>query len=537
MNRKSFVRGAAILGIAGLFGKVIGAFYRIPLANIIGAEGAGLYSLAYPVYAALLVISTAGIPTAISRMVSEKKAVGDHEGAHKVFTVSLKLLTAIGLLTTIIMIAGNRFFAELIGNEKSSYSFLAIAPALFLVSILSAYRGYFQGMQMMEPTAVSQVVEQCGKLVLGLGLAYQWRDMGPQYGAAGALAGVTLSELAALVLLLGVYHRKKKDLKEEILNSRKNTIQEGFRQVALRLIGIAVPITLGASIMPIVSFIDASIVINRLKAIGLTAGYATELYGLLTFIVNPLINMPAVLTIALAMSLVPAISESYALKDMETVREKSATGIRLALLLGLPAAAGLFLLARPIVALLYRSYSSEQLDIAAALLRTMAAAVLFLSLVQTLTGILQGLGKERTPVGNLFIGAVLKVALSYFLIGIPHINIQGATAGTVVCYAVAAVLNFINLVKRIGMKMNVKDVLVKPIISVAGMSVIVWIVSEWARNMNKSNTVVAFSSILAGILGYFALLLLTGALQQEDMDYLPGGKKVGKMMRRLGIWK
>jgi len=212
MSKKSFVKGAGILAVSGLIVKFIGAVFRIPLTNIIGTEGIGLYQLAYPIYAFLLVASTSGLPVAISKMVSEEIALGNHYGAYRIFRISLRLLTLLGIVTSIILLAGSGLISKLQGNPKSIYGLMAISPALFFVSVMSAYRGYFQGMHMMTPTALSQIIEQLGKLIIGLTLAALWIPKGPEYAAAGAILGVTLSEVAALTFMLGVYHIKKLSL-------------------------------------------------------------------------------------------------------------------------------------------------------------------------------------------------------------------------------------------------------------------------------------------------------------------------------------
>ena len=537
MSKTSFVKGAAILGIAGLLGKLIGALYRIPLTNIIGPEGMGLYQIAYPIYAFLVVISTAGLPTAISKMVSERVAWGDPIGAHRVFRMSFKILIVIGISSMFLMLAGNQILAQILGNSKSNLSIMAIAPSLFFVSILSAYRGYFQGFQMMAPTAVSQVVEQFVKLLIGLTLAIQWKMNGVEYGAAGALTGVTLGELAALVLLVGVYSRIKRMQKKQGYMKKQKATTESYKDIGLQLFRIAVPVTLGASIMPLVGFVDTILVINRLKVIGFAQSNATALFGLLTGAVNTLVNMPAVLTVALSMSLVPAIAESFARKDQKSVKKKTLIGLRLAMLIGLPSSIGLFFLAEPILRMLYTSFTNYELMVSTHLLQMMSIGIVFLFLIQTTTGILQGMGRVMIPVRNLCIGASLKVIASYLLIGMPFFNIQGATIGTVVCYSVAAVLNMISVFRVTDMRIPYKELFCKPMLSAGGMIVAIWLVRVRMIQTGQNGSLGTLLTILAGMITYGILLLITGTLKEEDMTLMPGGEKVNRMMRRTGLWK
>lgn len=578
MSKSSFVKGAGILAISGLLVKFIGAVFRIPLTNIIGTEGIGLYQLAYPIYAFLLVASTSGLPVAISKMVSEEIALGNHYGAYRIFRISLRLLTILGIVTSIVLLAGSGLISRLQNNPKSIYALRAISPALFFVSVMSAYRGYFQGMHMMTPTALSQIIEQLGKLIIGLSLAYLWIPKGPEFAAAGAILGVTLSEVAALVFMLGVYRNKKAAIIKRARATYKTRYQEHSRVIIRRIIEIAVPVTIGASIMPLVNLADQIIVINRLQPIidgvsnipysledfgkfvvekggklvpGLTMEnapilmpelyeeftkkLATSLYGILSGAVNTLINFPAVLTIALAMSLVPAISESFALRDRRGVAEKTTMGIRLTLLIGVPAAVGLAVLARPILRLLYGSMEEWELAHATILLVTLSIGVIFLTLIQSLTAMLQGVGKPEVPVKNLFIGAIFKVVVTYALAGMPQWNIRGAAMGTVVCYGIAAFLDFAAVLRYNGIEFSFKNFILKPIISVGVMGIIVYYIYGFAFARLGSNSVALLTSILAGIIIYTIMLFVTGSVTKEDFDYIPGGKKLGRILGRLGL--
>ena len=535
MSKKSFVKGAAILAAAGIIAKAIGALFRIPLMNIIHEQGMGLYQLAYPVYAFLLIVSTAGLPTAISKLVSEKIALDDYRGAHKVFRVSFRLLLVLGLTTSIIMLVGSPLFAKLSGNEKSFYPLLAIAPSLFFVSLLSSYRGYFQGMQIMTPTALTQIVEQFGKLIMGLWFAALWIPNGPEYGAAGAVLGVTLSEVAALVLIVGIYRSQEPRIYRRIKRSPRQAYNESSRSIMTRIVKIAIPVTIGASIMPLVNMADAVIVINRLTHTGFTKPEATGLYGILTGGANPLINFPTVFTIALGMSLVPAISESYAVKDWRSISDNASTGIKLTLLIGLPAACGLYVLALPISRLLYSSLKEEAIINTGNLIATLSLGVVFLTLIQTLTAILQGVNRIVMPVKNLMIGALFKVVLSYVLVGIPALNVKGAAIGTVTCYGIAAVLDFAAVISYAKVSLSATDFFIKPLISTGVMALCVYGSYNFSYGFLKSNIKATILSILVGVLVYAVMLLVTGVIKRQDFELLPKGKKVVRVLDRLGL--
>ncbi len=531
---KSFVSGAAILGFLGLICKVIGALYRIPMTNLIGTQGMAFYQTAYPVYAFLLAVSSAGLPVAVSKMVSERLTLGDYASARSVFRTALNILMIIGLITTIAMVLLARPMADAVSRPDAYLCFIAIAPALFFVSIMSAYRGYFQGMQQMAPTAFSQLLEQIGKLGFGLLLAYWWLDRGIEWAAAGAILGVTISEVLSLLFVMILYRSKKNQFDADVKKSVQSRLPADRKTISKNLLYIAVPIVVGACAMPLVQVADTAVVTNTLISMGYTQASADSLFGNLTSVVNPLINMPAVLSLALAMSLVPAISASRAKNDELELSSKSSFGFKLAMLVGLPCAVGFYLLAEPIIKLLYSSLPQHELTVAASLLSIMAVAVLFLTIVQTMTGILQGLGKPTIPVINLLIGVAVKIILSISLIRIPEIGILGAAIGTVACYGVAGILDIIFAIKYSKMKLKPINNLLKPIVATVGMGAVIFILRP-ILFQRFSNTVSTVLCIGAGMVIY--LLLAVWALEKQDTVFLPGGRKLSRLMNKLGLWR
>ena len=536
-TQKNFVKGAAILGAAGLIVKVIGALFRIPLANVVGTEGMGYYQMAYPVYTLLLTVSTAGLPTAVSKLVSERVAQGDFAGAHHTFLAARRALLVIGAAASILMCALAGPVSRLQATAPAMYALMAISPALFFVSVLSAYRGYFQGLQNMAPTALSQLAEQAGKLAAGLSIAYflLQKTQNPAFGAMGALLGVTLSEAAALLYIMGVYGRRKRGILVNIPPREQRMAQGDFRPAVKRILAIAVPVTLGACVMPVVAAIDSVIVPRVLQEIGYAQKEATSMYGVLTGVVNPLINMPAALSLALAMSLVPAISQSGAQGDIEGVKGKASFGFKLALLVGLPCATGFIVLARPILMLLYKNIQGSELAMAAALFAMLSFGVLFLTLVQTMTGILQGLGKPLLPVFSLIAGASVKIVASVLLIRAPSINIYGAAAGTLCCYAIAAVMDVVFVIRHAGLRVSLAGHIVKPVLATAVMGACAWLIYRAAGP--HSNTVGVLAAVLVGAAVYILMLAALRGLTEEELTMLPGGGRITKVMRKLRIWK
>jgi len=555
--QRNFVKGAAILGGMGLISKIFGAVYTILTTNVIGTEAMASYMAAFPVYTFLLAMSSAGLPVAISKMVSERITLGDYKAAHMVFKKALRAMIIVGVLTTVIMIVLSSQIAAVLGRPEASLTIMALAPSLLFVSIISAYRGYFQGMQSMTPTAISQVIEQVVKLGAGLYLAYAWIGYGPEYGAAGAILGITVSEVIAFVYMYLLYMRGRKGIKNNIKISEKTRLRRG---IGSKIFYLALPIIIGSCAMPIVQLADTTIINNTLmgmksiilfgKEVLINSDVVKSLFGL-TGYVNPIINMPAVLSLALGMSLVPSISASRARRDGLGVSNKSATAFKLSMLVGLPCSVGLFLLSTPIIHLLYSLQDVSKapaiaqlylLSTAGSLLAINAASMLSLSVLQTMTGILQGLGKTYLPVINLFIGIAVKVAVSIIFIRMPSINILGAFIGTVACYTVAAVLDVICVVWYTGAKLKILDNFIKPVLATGAMGAFVYLMIPYLTQHTPQGTIlfsrpVTIFVIVAAMVVYILFMFIFGALNSEDMMYVPGGKRITRLMVKLRLWK
>lgn len=528
-----FVQGAAILGIAGLLVKIIGAVYRIPLANIVGESGMAYYEVAYPYYSWLLVISSAGLPTAISKLVSERIALGDIVGAKRVFRAALRLLFVIGIVTAVLLFVLSSPIANLSGAAPARYSLMALSPALLLVSVMCAYRGYLQGMQCMTGTAISQIVEQLIKLIFGFGLAFLFvktRSDAPELAAMGALIGVSVSELVALAVIKFYYDARIRNRSLPVCVSTKGA-KSGLRgSIIKRLLAIAIPITIGASIMPVTGIADSVFIINFLEKHDIAMGIAEEIanenarvaYTVLRSYVTPLINMPAVLTLSLSMSLVPAISQAVTRKEKRIVNAASRTGIKLAMFIGAPCAAGLFILGGPIMSLLYSAVRNNQDRFIQAqqVMYIAAVGVLFLSLVQTLTGIIQGLGKPRVPVYFLALGGIVKVVSMLVLMQFTSMGILGAALSTVLCYAVAGIADTVYVIRKTRMNISYTDTFAKPLFSSIVMGFAVFAVYTLGSKLGHP-TLATLASLCVGVAVYGGLMILLRPFSNSDLEFLP----------------
>lgn len=531
-NKDSFLKGALILGMAGIIVKIMGAFFRIPLGNLIGSEGMGYYQAAYPVYTLFLNLAIAGFPTALAKLVSEKTAIGDHRGAHKIFKVSYTILLMTGIVSFSIFFFGAELIVKMMDNEGAYYAMLAIAPALLFVPVMSSYRGYFQGKRDMSKIAISQISEQFFRVILGIALAYYFMEKsGPEMGAAGAIAGATIGAIASITYLIIAYLREGRRRRADIKSS-KNFKEEKTSRILKRILVVAVPITIGASVMPLMNLVDNLIVISRLTEGGFTKEQAVSLFGQLTGMAMAIINLPSVVTSAIGMSLVPSISESYALGNKPKARKETKSAIKVTLLLVLPCAFGMAALAGPIMQLLY---PKEPASIGTILL-VLTPCVIFLGLMQTLNGILQGMGKPMVPVIALIIGMASKVIISYILTVRPEINVLGSALGTVAAYLIAASFEINYVKKAMGVKFPKKEFIIKPLITVITMFIVVKLGYGLIEPI-LGNSIATVISIAIGGITYGVVLLGIGGIRKEEILTMPKGAKLYNMLKKLKLMR
>ena len=525
-----FIKGAAILGIAGVVIKLLGAVFRIPLTNLIGDRGMSYYGVAYTIYGALLVLSTAGIPVAISRMVSERIAVGEYRNAHKVFKVATSLLFGIGILSFSVCYFGGEAITAGIGNPDAALAVKAIAPALLFVPLFSAFRGYFQGRQNMNPTAISEITEQLVRVIVGLYLAYTLLDKGLKEAAAGASFGASAGSIAGLGIIVVIYLLNRRTIHRKI--DLNNQHVEATSVILRKIIAISVPIIIGSEIMPIMTLIDTSIIMTRLQATGWTPQEAESLYGLLSGFCNSLIAFPQVFTQAVAVSLVPAIAAAFKVRDRAGVQENIQMGYRMTMIMAFPCAFGIFALAEPIMLLLYPAQKASAVA-AVPTLMVMAISVIFLAITQTSVGVLQSIGKQMVPVGHLAIGCVGKVIVTYILVGIHDVNIKGAAFGTMLAYVVALVLNNRSVREYTGVKINYNMTYVRPCIAAAIMGVCAFAAHKLLMGLLHSNSIATLLAIVIGAGVYVILIFTVKAITMEEVERMPGGNKLAKVLRKF----
>jgi stage V sporulation protein B len=536
-SNRAFVRGAAILALTGIAARVIGAVFRVVLAAILGDEGIGLYQYAYPIYSTLLVISTAGIPVALSKIMAEKIALGDYHEAQRVFKIAFILLASSGFVITLVMLLGAEFIAlRLIKDAKALYPLLAISPAIFFVTVMASLRGFFQGQQNMTPTAVSQLIEQLARVGFSIALVLLLIPAGLEYAAAGATSGAAAGGLAGLLLLTVLYFKKRLNLQ---LLGRQQTEHhpESVKRIISRILTLAIPVTIGGLVIPLITMIDLAIVPRQLLAAGFDLEKARALYGQLTGMAGSVVYFPNVVALALGMSLVPAISEAYALQDRVLIKSRTAIAIKLTVLFSLPSALGLFLLAEPVTVLLFNNAEAGYS------LAFMSWSVIPLCLYVTTTGLIQGLGKPILPAINMFYGGLVKTVFAWYLTAIPALNVGGAALASVIGLTVAAILNLNHVRRYSGWRVDWRELVFLPLIATALMSVVVYCsyggIIYLGRDLlsaGRLNALAVLIAILLGIAVFGISLLLLGGIKREELQMVPYiGQTLEKILSRFKL--
>ena len=529
-NNSKFLKGTMILTISSIIVKVIGSLNWIILSRVLGGEGIGLYQMGFPIYLMAITVSSAGVPVAISIITSEKLANKDYRGAKRVFNVSLRLLLVSGLLFSSALFFGADFLINqhIIRDSRAYYSIIALAPAVFFVTFLASFRGYLQGWQIMTPTATSEVVEQLVRVITMLIFADLFMPYGLAYAAGGASMGAGAGAFCALLVLMWFYRRLKKRLHAEIEAQDDSIPLESAGSIIKRLLKLALPVSLTSLMLPIGANLDLLIVPQRLEVAGFDVRHATELFGYLTGMAVPLVNLAAIFTAAMTISLVPSISESRTLGHFNAIQEKIRIAFRVAMIITFPCFMGLFFLAEKVAALIYNAPG------AAGAIQTMSVGILFLGMHQISTGILQGLGKTAIPVINMLLACLVKVVISWWLTAIPYLGIKGASLATVADFAVAAIINMGFIYKYTGFTLSMGSLL-KPLLASGVMGAAIYAVLALTEQLGM--WCVLFAMVVA-VPAYALALIAFGGLNKEDLDNVPFiGRRILAVGQRFGLFK
>ena len=571
-TKQSFLHGAVILTVATVIVKVVGALFKIPLGNIIGATGMGYFNTAYTIFNAVYSLAIAGLPIAVAKLVAENEALGRHKNTRKILNISRVLFIATGLTGSCIMLFSARLCANLANNPNAFGAVIALAPTIFFACVMSIYRGYYEGLKNMYPTAISQIVEAVVKTVAGLGLAIlaielatkSYNTTGSIFGiavggaeeantvilafaAAGAVFGVSISTIGGAVYLL-FRHKTKGDgiTKEEL---EVSTVPEETKKILKSLIKIAIPVCLGAVAISLTSFIDTFSIMNRLAvAIKADMNLIVSQYGEILptetkeipnflwgayGLVQTLFNLVPAITTTFGVSALPAISSAWALRDEREMTKNVSTALKITCLVAIPAGIGMCILAEPIVKLLYYNKVEEAI-IAVPVLQVLGIAVVFVSFMTPINSMLQGIGKAHVPVILMIIGGALKLVVNYIFVAMPQFNIKAASWGTLVCYVFIAVASVIMLIKYTRIKLDFKTIFLKPLISgiICGATAFG---AYFALTKFLPSSISTLGSIAIAAVFYAISLILLKTLAKDDILMLPKGEKLVKILAKRNL--
>ena len=584
-----FFGGAAILAMGILVVKVIGLFYKIPLVNIIGSEGSADFNNAYNIYSVLLTISTAGLPVAVSKMVSEANALGRQNQVHKVFRLSLAAFLTLGVVSFLIMYFGSEQLAGMMHDSLAAAGIRALAPAVICVGCLSAFRGYAQGHGNMTPTAVSQILEALCKLVIGLGLAYWLVRAGqPSHvAAAGAITGVTVGTILALAYMIfnfvSTRMREEKDTQDA---------PDSARRILSTLMKIAIPITISSSMVGIVTVIDSALVQGQIQKVlisdpdswalyqqvvdfapleaardawqqavssGAAAEAVSQLYGAVELAAEnisrslygnysgalTIYNLPLSLMAAITASVIAAVSAALARRDRRGAARITGSALRITALLAFPMGVGLFVLGTPIIRLIFPELDAS---VAGPLLSTLGIASIFVCLMLVCNSVLQAHGFINLPVVIMALGGVVKIVTNYNLVAVPTIGISGAPVGNVLCFGLCMVLDLVVIARVIHGRPDYLPLLAKPAAAAGVMGLGAWAVygllskllsyeevtqvGETIQTLGKTgNGIAVMGAILIAVIIYAVLVVALRAISREDLSLMPKGDKIAKILR------
>ncbi|QRF23023.1 stage V sporulation protein B [Alicyclobacillus sp. TC] len=522
MKRQTFVHGALVLMAASLVTRIMGFVYRIFLTRLIGASGMGLFQLVFPLLNLVLTFVTAGLPIAISKLVAEAVAAGDRVRILRIIRVSYWVIGVLAVIFTAIMWFARHFILHHWLSDPRAYpSYLAMIPIVSIIAIATIYRGYFQGIQDMTPTAVASIIEQTVRILTIWGLAAYFIRFSLPFAAAAAMMGMVFGELSGLLYL--IFQQKKRARINQILPNAPARSSETVRQTLRSLAAIAAPVTLSRLISSAIFALEPILVTRALLKAGMTTHAATSAYGEYSGMAIPLLLFPTVFTWSLATNLVPNVSEAIAGSNLRRVRVRLSQSFLATAIVGFPSSVMLALFATPLCASIYHQAEVGKI------LVVMAPAGFFLYLQAPLTGILQGLDHAGIAMRNSIIGGILRLGMIYFLARQPHLNIMGVAYAVTISIVVTTILHMISVGRRIGFPVRLESLLKTIFASL--------IIYGFLEIITKRTTTAVggklWLAIFAGFLLYFLLLCGMRVVTTDNVKRLP---KIGQLLATIVSW-
>ncbi len=541
-KQTSFMKNVLMLMVAQVAIKILGFLYRLVIINIegFGDTGNGYYSTGYQIYSLLLTLSSVGIPTVISKLVSERVAIGDHKGAHKIFKTALKTFTTIGIVMSLGLFFGADFIAKNVINvEGVKYTLMVLAPAIMFVAAGAVLRGYFAGLGTMKPTSVTQTLEQFLNCVLTILFVYSTIGKDTAIMAAAGNLSSTIAIIIAFIYIIIFYKKQRPEILEDCKNQTVQMETKTTKQILKIIFAVSIPMTIGSLVAELNGTIDTLTVSNCIQKAfqgALEGGKdaleakAMQLSGMVSKI-ETIIRLPLAISAAFCTALVPAIAASLAKKDKETAIKRLSFSFFLSIIIIAPCAVGLMTLAEPILKTIYpNSYEG------ATILQITSISMIFVALSYVINGGLYGLGKTHIPAIALAIGAGVKTILNIILVSNPKINILGSPISSTVCQGINFIICSWYLSKYIKLDIKFSKHIFKPLFSAGTMGIAAYLIHKTLINVigNSKATIIA---IFVGIITYAIMIIATKTLNKEDMYMIPFGTKLYKILTKLGIYK
>ena len=529
---RGFVSGVLLLSLSTALVKVIGLAFKIPMIALLGADGMGYFNSAYEIYALLCVIATAGLPTALSMLISSARAKGEGERIRRIFGSALSLFSVIGATGSVLMALLSKKLAEAIGNPDARLCIIAIAPTLLIICIASAIRGYAQGFEYMSPTALSQLMEAAGKLAFGVIFAKiaLARGLALHAVAACAVSGIGVGAAISLVYLLAAMGSGK--IKRQIVDCKAKCAAQSAKKEKsslCELVSVALPITLGSAVIGLTRIIDMTEIMRGLQSIGVSAEESNRIYGAYTTLALPVFSLVPSLIAPISMALVPGLSASLARNDEEGERRVTESSLRYTALLATPASLALALFSRPILSIIFPS-QHEAVELCAPLLSMLGGSVLFSCLITTTNALLHSYRKQRLPIISMALGVAVKLVSTYALVRVTDIGVMGAPIGSLLCNITVSYMNLYFLWKHSALRLNAWATLFKPLFASTfslgvGFALYRFLLTR-TDGMLLPFSVAACSSVIL----YITVSVLIGCITEEDIRLLPLGARITRII-------
>ena len=539
-KKNTFAKNVLMLMFSQVLIKLLGLIYRLAITNVkgFGDVGNGYYSAGYQVYAVLLIISSQGIPGAVSKLVSNKVAKGKYNEAHRVFKVSMVVFGIIGFIASLLLLLSANFVSSKILNVPDvSYVLKVLSPAIFFVCVSAVIRGYFAGLGTMKASSISQALEQFFNCVLTITFVYALVGKEPYIMAAGGNLSTTLAILISFSYLIVFYKKNIKEWREES-DDVVITTKEENKKMAKMIIATAIPLTVGSVISVVTSFIDTVTVSNCiqiaysgiLKSKILLEKEAMRLTGILSK-VDTLVNLPLAVNLSFYSALIPEITAAISKKDFKSASKKISFSISSSLLILIPCAIGFIVLADPILKMLYPNASDG-----AHILQIAAVTMVFVGINHTIQGSLFGLGKMYTPALALLIGCVIKIGLNLILITNPNINIYGAVISSFICQFVVFMIVYITMKRNIKVKFEPVKHIIKPLLAGLIMGVVIFFINYLFRGVIR-NSILTIINIMIGAVVYLISVFALKILSKDEILMFPKGEKIYNLLVKLKFYK